>query len=223
MADKHPYIPTTGYLIQVLNHLRDSFPSTISADTLKKLGFAPKNESYVLNILRFLGFIDKDGNKTDVASKIFSTHDNTAFSKEFSKSIQKTYKELFDLHGEKSWDLDLDTLITFFRSSDQTTAIVGKLQSATFLILSSFAGHGDMPESKTKSVKKQNSKGSDTKLKQSKISKNNISKIAQDSGDGKKGNDFGLTVRIEINLPASGDQETYDRIFKSIRANLLNG
>ena len=33
---------------------------------------------------------------------------------------------------------------------------------------------------------------------------------------------FGLTVRIEINLPASGDQETYDRIFKSIRDNLLN-
>lgn len=32
-----------------------------------------------------------------------------------------------------------------------------------------------------------------------------------------------LTVRVEINLPAGGDQETYDRIFKSIRENLLNG
>jgi len=29
-------------------------------------------------------------------------------------------------------------------------------------------------------------------------------------------NQFGLTVRIEINLPAEGDQETYNRIFKSI-------
>ena len=36
-------------------------------------------------------------------------------------------------------------------------------------------------------------------------------------------NQVGLTVRIEINLPAEGDQETYDRIFKSIRENLLNG
>jgi hypothetical protein len=33
----------------------------------------------------------------------------------------------------------------------------------------------------------------------------------------------GLTVRIEINLPATGDQDTYDKIFKSIRENLLNG
>jgi hypothetical protein len=34
---------------------------------------------------------------------------------------------------------------------------------------------------------------------------------------------LGLTVRIEINLPAQGDQKTYDTIFKSIRENLLNG
>jgi hypothetical protein len=32
----------------------------------------------------------------------------------------------------------------------------------------------------------------------------------------------GLTVRIEINLPANGTQATYDNIFQSIRKNLLN-
>ena len=39
-----------------------------------------------------------------------------------------------------------------------------------------------------------------------------------DSSDGRK--DMALTVRIEINLPANGSKETYDNIFKSIRANL---
>jgi hypothetical protein len=34
--------------------------------------------------------------------------------------------------------------------------------------------------------------------------------------------EFGLTVRIEVNLPATGDQDTYDKIFKSIRENFLN-
>jgi hypothetical protein len=223
MANKHPYIPTTGYLVQVLNHFRRSFPSSVSADTLKKLGFAPKNESYVLNILRFLGFIDKDGNKTDVASKIFSSHDDTTFSKEFSKSVQKTYKELFDLHGENSWDLDADTLITFFRSSDQTTAIVGKLQASTFQILSSFAGHGDLPESKQRTAKVKSTKKTKSKLKQSKIAKKSSTTTILENGFNKRKNDFGLTVRIEINLPAGGDQQTYDRIFKSIRENLLNG
>ncbi len=37
------------------------------------------------------------------------------------------------------------------------------------------------------------------------------------------GGNVGLTVRIEINLPANGTQETYDNIFQSIRKNLLNG
>lgn len=34
--------------------------------------------------------------------------------------------------------------------------------------------------------------------------------------------DMALTVHIEINLPAEASAETYDNIFKSIKANLLN-
>lgn len=33
---------------------------------------------------------------------------------------------------------------------------------------------------------------------------------------------FGLSVRVEINLPANASASTYDNIFKSIRKNLLN-
>ena len=45
MSDKHPYTPATGHVVQVITHFRKSFPVTVTADTLKKLGFAPKNES----------------------------------------------------------------------------------------------------------------------------------------------------------------------------------
>jgi hypothetical protein len=40
---------------------------------------------------------------------------------------------------------------------------------------------------------------------------------------GDAGTRFGLTVRIEVNLPAEGEQQTYDRIFRSIRKNLIDG
>lgn len=43
-------------------------------------------------------------------------------------------------------------------------------------------------------------------------------KVEINTTDRKK--DMALTVRIEINLPANGSKETYDNIFKSIRANL---
>ena len=51
MADKHPYVTAPSYLVQVINQFRKSFPAAVTADTLKKLGFAPKNESYILNII----------------------------------------------------------------------------------------------------------------------------------------------------------------------------
>ena len=48
MADRHPYVSSLGGLVQVINHFRRSFPDTVNAGTLKRLGYAPNNESYVL-------------------------------------------------------------------------------------------------------------------------------------------------------------------------------
>jgi len=32
------------------------------------------------------------------------------------------------------------------------------------------------------------------------------------NGQGQQNRDFGLTVRVEVNLPQAADQETYDKI-----------
>lgn len=230
MADKHPYVPGPGGLVQVINHFRRSFPATVSADTLRKLGYAPKNESYVLNVLRHLELIDEDGQRTASAQRIFSLHDDAAFAKEFADVVKKAYSGLFELHKDDSWTLDQGTLITFFRSEDQTTAIVGKRQAATFQLLAGFAGQKEVPEARPrKKAAAKNDSGSKavqsrrrgtgkreaptTQLQDSGLAANSASTLPN----------IGLTVRIEINLPADGDQETYDRIFKSIRENLLNG
>jgi hypothetical protein len=224
MADNHAYVPAPGTIVPVINHLRNSFPPTVDAGTLKKLGFAPKNESYVINVLRFIGLLDQDGKKTDEASKVFSLHDDKSFQKAFSKMVMKSYKDLFDLHGDKAWTLDTDSLITFFRQSDQTSAITGKRQATTFSILAAFSGIGEIPQTKQISGKQTN-KNAKPKAKAKVREKK---KQIDDETDKKKPliekeSPIGLTVRIEINLPADGDQNTYDRIFKSIRENLLNG
>ena len=46
MADKHPYVQGPGALVQAVTHFRRSFPATVDAGALKKLGIAPNNESY---------------------------------------------------------------------------------------------------------------------------------------------------------------------------------
>lgn len=223
MADKHPYVQAPGNLAQVITHLRKSFPATMTAETLKKLGFAPKNESYVLNVLRFIALIDDAGKKTEDAGKVFSQHNDAAFQKQFSDIVKSAYADLFELHGDNSWTLGTESLVTFFRSTDHTTDLVGKHQARTFQVLAGFAGHQEIPESKatgSKSTGKSPKKKTDAKTHAAPM-QSEVQPIKPPQAQSKP--DVGLTVRIEINLPADGDQDTYDRIFKSIRENLLNG
>jgi len=222
MSDKHPYTTSLSGLIQAINHLRASFPSLFNADVLKKLGYAPKNESYIIYTLRFLGIIDDEGKQTDQAAKIFTQHIDADFQKEFQKLIKEAYNDLFTLYIDKSWTLDTDALITFFRQSDKSSAEVGRRQANTFAALAGIAGRRDVSDQKAISTKRGTSPAEKQKIKD-KTKPVSIKKgdKADQQGDLSK-RDYGLTVRIEINLPTEASQETYDKIFKSIKENLLN-
>jgi len=224
MAGSHLYISGAGNIAQMITQLRSSFPSVVTADIVKRLGIAPNNESYVINALQFVGVLDENGKKTQEAGKVFSNHKDDAFSKAFAKLIQESYKDLFDLHGESTWNLDDDALITFFRQSDQTSSTIGKRQASVFKVFSALAGHGDLPATRTAkarsaakkpTVKTATKKNIGTKVKTTKEKPASTAQSVRTS-------DLGLTVRVEINLPADGSKETYDNIFKSIRENLLS-
>jgi hypothetical protein len=220
LAEKtHPYISGSGAITSAVNLLRKNFPAKVTADTLKKLSIAPNNESYLLNILRFIGVIDAEGNKTDKATATFNKHDDTEFQQAFEKIVKEAYSELFGLRGEDAWTLDDNALISFFRNADQTSDLVGRRQAGTFQSLAALAGHGELPKpkaSKEPRIKNEKAKAS--------IQSEAVVQAKGTGGPGQPGQrDFGLTVRIEVNLPQAADQDTYDRIFRSIRENLLNG
>lgn len=236
MADKHPYMSGSGGVTQLVSQLRKAFPATVTADTLKKLSIAPQNETYVLNIMKFIGVLDAENKKTAAAIPVFNKHDNAEFQQEFAKLVVGPYHELFDLHGEDAWTLPLDKLISFFRNHDGTSDVVGKRQASTFQTLARISGKLD--EGAAVAVKPaSNSGGAKIAKKVSPLRKQTLSAVApvaapaigptplqspaQANSGGAAG--VGLTVRIEINLPPGGDQATYDAIFKSIRENLLNG
>jgi hypothetical protein len=218
MPEKHPYMSGSAGLIQAVNHLRRSFPAQVTAETLKKLGIAPNNETYVINILRFIKVIDEAGNKTSQAASVFTKHDDGEFQRAFTEMVTSAYSGLYELHGEHTWNLDADKLISYFRQTDHTSSLVGQRQAGTFQALAALGGHGESPTVKTIAPTKK----SDRKQRQAPTSK--TSQPAVESGGSKQAgsSNIGLTVRIEVNLPAAADQQTYDLIFKSIRENLLS-
>lgn len=228
MANKYPYVSSAGPLVKAVLHLRKSFPKEVTADTLRKLGVAPKNESYVINVLRFLGVIDGEGKKVEAKAKAFVQHEDAAFAAEFEKLVKESYEELFELHGDASWALERDGLTQFFRTTDHSTDVVGTRQASTFAALTALSGHAEIPTPKVSAAPAK--KTTPTKERASKRESDSEKPAARGggaNGPSPPGSDgmgaVGLTVRIEVNLPASGDQETYDKIFRSIRQNLIDG
>jgi len=234
VTDKHPYTSGANGVVAVIAQLRKSFPPKVNADVLKKLGIAPNNETYIINILRFLDVIDVEGNKNAKAASVLVQHDESEFQKGFAEIVQAAYADLFVLHGVEAWTASLDKLISFFRNTDHTSDIVGRRQASTFQTLATIAGKldGQLPKPATVKAKKADAAAPKKQAAKSAPTKPSIptgtpapgstetgTRVSGGSGSG----DMALTVRIEINLPAGGDKQTYDNIFKSIRENLLNG
>lgn len=233
MANKFPYVASPGPLAKAIEHLRKkAFPRELTAETLRKLGVAPKNESYVINVLRFLGFIDEEGKKVESKANAFVQHKDEEFTSQFGAVVREAYGELFELNGENAWEMDRASLVQFFRSSDHSTDIVGSRQAGTFQYLASLSGHGVAPivrETATRKVIGKKAAPSEKKNNVKEEKANNPAtsgskaKVVTPTDDHSRSASFGLTVRIEVNLPADGNQETYDNIFRSIRKNLIDG
>ena len=226
MATTHPYISGAGNVTQMINQLRKNFPQTINSETVKKLGLAPNNESYVISVLQYIKLIDEQGKKTSAASEVFSKHKDEDFAKAFEKLVATAYSSLFDLRGVDAWNLSSDDLITFFRQTDQTGDAIGQRQAKTFRVLANLAGHGDPQPSKAAKPKSSNGNSKvkpAMKTKAVPISESSSKPASWSPPQSTANGGVGLTVRVEINLPADGSKETYDNIFKSIRENLLNG
>ncbi len=218
----HPYISGAGNVAQMIGYLRKNFPATVTSETVKKFSIAPNNESYVINALQFIGVIDDEGKRTTKGHDIFVMTDD-AFAKAFEGLIRESYKDLFEVRGEEAWTLSRKDLIAYFRTTDKTSEVIGSRQAGVFQMFRTLAGHQPVEE---KSPSKPAPKPKQAKPKAAaqqtaKVANGSKSAVPEvEVKDGRK--DMALTVRIEINLPANGSRETYDNIFKSIRANLIN-
>ncbi|WP_281035839.1 MULTISPECIES: DUF5343 domain-containing protein [unclassified Mesorhizobium] len=175
-------------------------------------------------MLQFLKLIDEEGKRTERGHEVMTTHDEPEFQKAFSDLVRSAYADLFELHGDSAWTLTRSRLVGYFRQADKTSDVIGGRQANVFVALRELGGHESLGNEKggaarpaTAARAPSTSKSRRTAA-QSKVS--NPSAADSVTPPATK-TDMALTVRIEINLPAGGTQETYDAIFKSIKANLL--
>ncbi len=202
--------------------LRKNFPATVNSDTVKKLGLASKNESYVINALQFIGIIDEEGKRTGLGREVLSTHDDAEFKKAFEGLIKDAYKDLFELRGEEAWTMNKTALISYFRSADKTSEVIGTRQASVFQTFRGLAGRDHAAVTPSQKPAGASTKSAAKAPKQKATKPDPVKSNPPDPSGVRAKKDMALTVRVEINLPAEASAETYDNIFKSIKANLLN-
>ncbi len=223
MATNFPYVNTIGPLHQFLKKLRTRFPDVVTVDTLKKQGIAAKNETYIINTLRFLDLIDDEGNKNKERARFFQAGD-PEYSVGMEEAVKHAYDDLFDTNGDATWGMSKPELVTFFRMSDDTSEIVGQRQASTFLALAAEAGHGDIPDVKVATAPNSTTKKKTKGSKKKKVVSSDPSVTLDGACGGGKQNplgDMSFSLRIEMNLPTTDDKSVYDALFTSIRENLI--
>lgn len=221
----YPYISGQSAVIQAVTQLRKGFPAKVDAGYLQRFNIARANESYIISILRFLGLIDDEGNRVETSAGYFYGNDD-AFKAGLEGTLRNAYRQLFDEMGDSALTAEKADLAQWFRASDKTSDLVGQRQASTFQTLASLAGYGAVPTARSTASKKPGTSlaAPTTKATPRKSApKKEVVKLPADSGDSGKDNaQVGLTVRIEVNLPAGGDAETYDAIFASIKKHLMS-
>ena len=206
----------------MIGFLRKNFPATVTSETVKKFSLASNNESYVINALQFIGVIDSEGKRTTKGQDAFVLA-NDKFPKAFGELVRASYNDLFEIRGEDAWTLSKADLTAYFRTTDKTSEIIGSRQAGLFQTFARLAGH-EVAASSTVGIQpsKPKPKASPKAAKGPQPGKVEPQKF-EDVATGKASRrDMAMTVRIEINLPANRSKETYDNIFKSIRANLID-
>lgn len=223
----YPYISGQAAIVQTFSQLRKGFPGKVDAGYLQRFNIAPANESYVISILRFLGLIDEDGNRVEDKTDYFFGNDDS-FKSSLEGTLRRAYAQIFDEMGDGALDAPKGDLTHWFRASDKTSDLVGQRQASTFQTLAALAGHGDLPAARSGAAKKTAAATPDSAAKKTTAKKTTPEKqVEKPGGDdggggGKNGQDVGLTVRIEVNLPPGGDADMYDAIFASIKKHLMS-
>lgn len=225
----YPYTSGQAALPQTFAQLRKGVPAKIDAGYLQRFNIAPANESYVISILRFLGLVDEDGSRVESESDYLFGNDDK-FKAGLEKAIRSAYSQLFDEMSD-AFGEEQQNLVHWFRAADKTSEVVGKRQASTFLTLGALAGYGDLPAARANGQKTATSVGGSAKKKTAGAAPPEKQQPAGGAAVEEKGislgnpgseREFGLSVKVEVNLPSNGDAATYDAIFASIKKHLMS-
>ncbi len=123
MPTAYPYTPVAAKLKSLLQKIRTTgIPQKLTAAHLKTLGFSSSNDPSMINVLRFIGFVDSSG----IPTPLWNEYSGQAHRSVLGRAIRTGYAELFALYPQANTNSVADLTSVFATSSTGGEQVIAK-------------------------------------------------------------------------------------------------
>jgi hypothetical protein len=196
-----PYTPRLAGLPRFLEHIQKAgVPGKVTQTYLKSVGFKSGNDTYLLSVLKFIGFLDASGAPTEAWREY---RDKGASRTVMAAAVKAAYSDLFAVYPD-AYRKDDEALLNYFSShTSLAKATLGRVV-ATFKAL---CAHGDFEAAGEAGVVTA------------------VGPAEAPLGDGAKPGPAAsmpsVAITIQLQLPPTDDPSVYDNLFAAMKKHLF--
>ncbi len=202
MAD-YPYTSNVKKLKEFIETIISrNVPDKVNQPYLEKIGFTSKNDRPIIQVLKYINFIDSK----NVPTENYNAYLDTTKQKTIlAKCIKEGYSKLYQLYSD-AHTRDNEVLTNFFRQETKLGEGAVKYMLLTFKALCELADFGS--DGITTSSQQQ--------IPVQAEEKGTIIRQIQTAPQG-----MTIHLNVQLHLPTTEDTTIYDAIFKSMRKYLF--
>lgn len=199
MAEKIPYLTKVNAIKDFLAKAQSTgVPPKVTQDYLKTIGFTSSSDRPLIPLFVYLGFLTSDGTPTDVYR---AYRDKKRAPKVLAKAIKSAYGGLYATYPDANGQ-DNEALANYLRPTTGLGETAVGAMVGTFKMLCSLADFSDLEEVEEPEEKEEGKKP--------RVRTRDLSYDAPS-----------LTINLQLTLPATDNEAIYDKLFASLRKNLL--
>ncbi|MCW3984050.1 MAG: DUF5343 domain-containing protein [Candidatus Bathyarchaeota archaeon] len=204
-----PYTNLAGKIPKYFQKIQEAgVPQKVDYNWLNQCGFKSRNDRYILQVLKFIGFIDESKNPTE----LWVSYKSPATARAaLAKGIRSGYSDLFSLYPQANRKAK-DDLYAYFSSK------TGKAKNTVDLIVNTFINLCQLADFEAEAPKetKEKQENEEKANSESGIKSEKKKQIIPQITEG-----FAVNMNIQITLPVTEDAKVYENIFKALREQLF--
>lgn len=202
-----PYTPFYDKIDKYFGKFQEiGVPEKVDTKWLNSLGYKSGNDSYIIHVLKFIGFIDDSGNPKQLWRDFKDTQKSRAV---LAQAIRTGYSELFKTYKEAHKG-DYDTLYAFFSSKTGKAKATVNYMVKTFMNMCQLADFEAPTITPTPPISPVPPAPTPVP---SPVPVVQLPLIREGG--------VVINVNIQLELPITQDAEVYDKIFQSLKKHLI--